>query len=329
MTNDSLVAGTVEVPCPVCDATKAKRLFDAKDWLFRCTTDQFGVARCQECGCGYLSPRPALHDMTRYYPSDFYWSWEGAGEALSWTDIVARRRKQLEAKAKWLEGLTPGSLLDVGAQKGEFIWFMQQRGWQVQGVELDNGVPNPANLPIEYGDFLEMDFAPASFDVVTFWAVLEHVYQPKDFIQKAARLLKPGGRLVALVTNFNSIQARVYRADDYPRHLTFFTPASARRVCGDAGLRVTRLTTDQTIFGGALSGGLVYALKRLGGYTIDEAFAEWKQDRDPELFWTQWRGRSSGLVRNASRLDRVLSWPLERVLDGLGRGFIMTFSATK
>ena len=53
--------------------------------------------------------------------------------------------------------------------------FMQQRGWQVEGVELDQAVPNPGRMPIRYGDFLRMDFARNAYDAITLWAVLEHV----------------------------------------------------------------------------------------------------------------------------------------------------------
>lgn len=129
-------------------------------------------------------------------------------DVLSWEEVIARRRPQIAAKARWLEDMRPGRLLDVGAQKGEFLWYMRQRGWDVEGVELDNNVPNPVDMPIRYGDFLEMPFVPNSFDAVTLWAVLEHVYHPARIIERAAAILRPCGRLVASVTNLHSIQAR-------------------------------------------------------------------------------------------------------------------------
>ena len=206
---------------------------------------------------------------------------------------------------------------------------MRSLGWDVEGVELDNDVPNPSDMPIRYGDFLDMVFEPASYDCITFWAVLEHVYKPAAFIRKAAFLLKPGGRLVALVTNLQSIQARWYHADDYPRHLTIFTAAALRKLCRREGLRLVQVRTDQKIFGGALNGGLLYAVKRLGGYSQDEAFSEWKQPHDPDLFWGCWRSRPSRFVRAVSRLDRAITWPIEKLLDYLGFGFIMTFVIEK
>jgi len=319
----------VEVVCPLCGSRAARVLYEVKDWAFACSDAGFLLRRCQDCGCGYLSPRPREEDMSCYYPQEFYWSWEGGQRPLTWEEVLKRRWHQLRAKAEWVADLPPGHLLDIGAQKGEFLWFMQQRGWQVEGVELDQAVPNPGRMPIRYGDFLRMDFVPNAYDAITLWAVLEHVYRPAAFVEMAASLLKPGGRLVVLVTNLRSIQARWFCQDDYPRHLTIFTAAALERLYAKHGLRIIRGSTRQDIFGGALNGGLVYACKRLTGYARDEAMREWKQPHDPHLFWAQWRGRPSRLIRWASRADRLLTKPLELLLDRLGYGFILTVAAEK
>jgi len=236
---------------------------------------------------------------------------------------------QLKEKSAWIDDLPPGRLLDIGAQKGEFLWYMKQRGWDVEGVELENTVPNPANMPIKYGDFLEMEFQEETYDVITFWAVLEHVYEPALFFEKAARLLRPGGRIVGLVTNINSIQSRIYQADDYPRHLTIFSKKSLRVLSERNEMSLTKAHTGQEIFGGSLAGGFLFLFKRLFGYSSSDAFKEWKQIKDADLFWCKWRGEPSVLIKNVSRLDRVLTRPLEIVLDKMGFGFILTFSVTK
>lgn len=253
----------------------------------------------------------------------------GADGPVDWNGIVEKRLNQIKAKAAWLDDLTPGTLLDVGARKGEFIWYMKERGWEVEGVEVDASVPNPAKMLIRYGDFLTMKYQPGKYDVITFWAVLEHVYSPAKFIEKAVTLLKLGGRLIILVTNFNSIQSRVLCQDDYPRHLTVFTKSALTTLLKRNGMRVHRSSTKQEIFGGALNGGLVYACKRLFGYGRDEAFREWKQPYDPYLFWTMWRGRKSRVIQWVSRVDRGFTKPIEFFLDRLGYGFILTVSAVK
>lgn len=319
----------VETACPLCGSAENRLLFWTKDYAFHCTEDQFALRLCTCCGCGYLSPRPQEPEMVRYYPKEYYWSWEEVHGELNWSQIIAKRRRQLEAKAEWLADMKPGRLLDVGAQKGEFVWFMRERGWDAQGVELDNQVPNPAHMPIQYGNFLDMKLDRGSYDCITMWAVLEHVYHPAQFIERASDLLRPGGRLVILVTNLQSIQARWFHADDYPRHLTIFTRHSLARLLRQNGLTIRRARTGQKIFGGALNGGFVYTAKRLGGYKKEEIFNEWKCVKDPLLYWAQWRGRPSRVMPWISRLDRVVTWPFEWILDRVGFGFILTISAEK
>lgn len=318
-----------EVACPVCCNSEANALFTVKDWALLCSESVFVVKKCTSCGCGYLSPRPVEEEIFKYYPTEFYWSWEGVDKSITWAEIVTRRKGQIKAKAEWLDDLAPGRLLDVGAQKGEFIWYMKVHGWDVEGVEMDSSVPNPAKMPIRYGDFRTMNYESERYDAITFWAVLEHVYSPVEFVEKAVRLLKPGGRLTVLVTNLDSIQSRVLCQDDYPRHLTIFTKSALQALFEKNGMRVLRSSTDQKIFGGALNGGLVYVCKRLFGYSRDEAFREWKQVGDPNLFWTMWRGHHSEVIRWISRIDRLMTKPLEMILDRFGYGFILTVSAEK
>ena len=136
--------------------------------------------------------------------------------------------------------------------KGEFVYAALEAGWRAEGVEFAGSIPNLFNVPIRYGEFLDMEFAPAKFDCVTMWAALEHVYEPRAYVRRIAQLLADGGTFLGVVTNFNSLQARFLRADDYPRHLTLFTKSSMRKLLGEAGLEPVRFWTDRRLFGGAL-----------------------------------------------------------------------------
>jgi len=319
----------VEVDCPVCGSNSSRLLFHVKDWVLETTEAMFGVRKCRVCGCGYVSPRPPATEMKAYYGDDYYWSFEGSRQPLSWPEVINNRKEQLFGKYAVVQNVRPGRLLDVGAQKGEFMWYMRERGWHVEGVELDHSVPNPGSMPITYGDVLTLPFSEGTYDLVTAWAVLEHFYEPARLVERVASLLKPGGRFAGVVTNLNSVQARLFKADDFPRHLTLFTSTSLRLLAERCGLEMCATWTDQRIFGGALNGAALYLLKRAGGYSEDEARREWKDWRDPLAFYAKWRGRRSVLVLNVSRLDRALTWVPEVVLDRLGLGFNLCFVMRK
>lgn len=320
----------VQVACPVCGSAQSREVFAVKDYVHRISDDTFGVRCCGDCGAGFLSPRPTAGDIGNFYPREFYWSFEKSAEVpLTAADLLARRSVQVANKLRCMAHLKPGRLLDVGAMKGEFLYATRQQGWQVEGVEFSASVPNLFDVSIRYGEFLEMAFAPASFDCVTMWAVLEHVYDPRAYTQKIASVLSTGGSFMGVVTNFNSIHARWLRADDFPRHLTMFTKSSLGTLLREAGLQPVRMWTDQRLFGGALRGALTYGTKRLIGYDVDEAFYEMRDWRDPEAFCCKFRGRRSAAMRWVSRVDNATLWLPEKLLDLLGFGFNLGFEARK
>lgn len=120
-----------------------------------------------------------------------------------------------------------------------------------------------------------------------------------------------------------------HEMDDFPRHLNLFTKRSARLMLKRTGLQMLRHRTDQQVFGGHLQGGLVYSVKRLFGYSRVEVMGEWKNDLTLDVFFRQWRGRPNTLIRQISRIDRFLLAPIEKLMDRIGMGFILTIEAQK
>ena len=101
----------------------------------------------------------------------------------------------------------------------------------------DDGEPrNSAGAPI-YGQIQSFELSvfeenylsklkDASFEIVTMWHVLEHVYHLNDRVKEINRLLKNGGYAIIAVPNCNSYDAKFYKkhwaAYDVPRHLYHF-----------------------------------------------------------------------------------------------------------
>lgn len=317
------------VNCPLCDRADGEKLFETRDYALKVSDQPFALRRCAGCGVGYLSPRPLEADMGAFYPDSFYWMHEQASAPLTAEQLIAVRRPQLEAKAAVLAALRPGRLLDIGAQKGDFLHWMQRKGWEVEGVEYSQSPVNLFGLPIRYGEFLDMSWGQESkFDCATMWAVLEHVYHPGNYINKVASLLKPGGKFIGLVTNLDSPQASYLKMDDYPRHLTIFTKDSLGAALRRSGFRVDRFWTDQQIFGGSMQGALAYSVKRRLGYSEDELQYELKDTDNPEAFCCEWRGKPSWGMKQVSRAGKLLLSLPERRLDRKGNGFLLSWEAT-
>jgi 2-polyprenyl-3-methyl-5-hydroxy-6-metoxy-1,4-benzoquinol methylase len=126
-----------------------------------------------------------------------------------------------------------GTVLDVGCSNGAFLHQLNSRfpgaynvlGQDVAGLALNYA--ESRGVPVCRDSFLELDVGKRRFDAITFWAVLEHLEEPRAFLSRAAEMLRPGGHCFILTPNFQSLAVRLlgkrYRYI-MPEHLNYFTP---------------------------------------------------------------------------------------------------------
>jgi SAM-dependent methyltransferase len=313
-------------PCNLCESLAATELFRSRDYRFLTDATEFRIVRCRRCRLVRMNPRPIEADIHRYYHDDFYRAQETPQEALRNMDA------RLRAMARHVTRYPQGRLLDIGCFRGEFMEHLRAgHGWDVAGVEFSQRPPNFYGLDIFYGDLAAAPFADASFDVVTIWAVLEHVYDPAHTLRQAQRLLKPGGSVVILVPNFNSLPARFMYHDDIPRHITMFTKRTLGSMLRRAGFRPTEWTCGQDIYGGSVRGWMNFLVKRLHGEPMPEIQAQNRIEGGGR--WSEFdgeiNGRPSELLRKISAFDDRIAPRLDRILDRIGLGFMMTVHAQK
>jgi SAM-dependent methyltransferase len=92
-----------------------------------------------------------------------------------------------------------------------------------------------------------LPFCNASFDLILLSEVIEHLAAPQDVIREAARLLRPGGRLLVTTPNYRSLwpllEWLVDRLNMAPKmageqHISRFDADSLRLLLEMAGLRI-------------------------------------------------------------------------------------------
>ena len=124
-------------------------------------------------------------------------------------------------------GLKSGmKMLEPGCGRGEFLSNFQDLGLNVYGVDITPEAKEFAETyPVELCD-VENDSLPFSdntFDVLYSKSFIEHLYYPERYLSEARRVLKPGGKLITLVPDWESNYKTYF--DDFT-HRTPFTQVS-------------------------------------------------------------------------------------------------------
>lgn len=255
------------VRCNLCGADDARPLFRRADERLQVDDVEWVAVGCRECGLGYLNPRPSRDEIGRYYPGGYF-------------HRRATMLPRYERQAAYVPG-DGGRLLDVGTARGDFLAVMRDRGWDVVGVEPAEA-GNPHELEIHRGAFPEdCDLPDASFDVITAWAVFEHLHDPAGAFDACARMLRPGGSLIVQVPNIRSPQGRWN--EDVPRHLYFFSEATLRKYGERSGLVLERVTHTTDLFGGSGRGLFRYWLVRALGRNQREFYEIYRTPKRERL----------------------------------------------
>jgi SAM-dependent methyltransferase len=138
-------------------------------------------------------------------------------------------------------------VLDVGAAGGSFLAIARERGYQVAGCEPSTWMCGFARerygLELRPGTILDLDAAPAGFDLLTLFDVIEHTPDPAAVLRRAHELLVPGGVLGLSYPDYGSLAARAmgrHWVFLLTVHLYYFTRASMRRLLGNSGFDVVR-----------------------------------------------------------------------------------------
>lgn len=232
------------VHCPLCPQSEVHVWREAPD-RYHGRTKIHQLARCGSCSLVWLLDPPPPSEMGEHYGADYDKCIGDAGD-----DSPERWQGRRRTLAQYKTG---GDILDLGCSSGSFLASLKGTAWKLHGVEFSPAAAQAAQqrcgADVFVGDVLDAPFQPESFDAITCFDVLEHVYQPLLVLEKVRQWLKPGGIFYVLVPNIDSAEARIFQSYWYglelPRHLTHFSPQALGTMAKMAGLGELSLTTDK------------------------------------------------------------------------------------
>ena len=170
----------------------------------------------------------------------------------NWADSVAGDMERHYSPGRTWEALArstlpllePGDVLDVASGDGVLGELLAPHARRYVCVDSSARVVNAArerlrkypHVEVLEGDMQALDFPAAQFDLVLLMHALTYADRPAQAIAEAARVLRPGGRLVATCLGKHEHRAAV---TPYGHVNLGFTVKELRRHAEKAGLEVT------------------------------------------------------------------------------------------
>lgn len=198
---------------------------------------EVGMVECNRCHLRFFLPlgmagSPALYAQLEafdwYYMLD-KWEYDAAIE-----DIPRQ-----------------GKVLEVGCGEGHFLEKLRGRpGILAEGIEVNRTAVESARqrgLNVTCDDLgARAATSGAPYDAVCSFQVLEHLPDPRSFLESCCALLRPGGKLILAVPNANSFLRwlPLNLLDMPPHHTTRWSARTMRSLSAIFPLRVVRMVCE-------------------------------------------------------------------------------------
>jgi SAM-dependent methyltransferase len=197
------------VACPFCDATKHlvhERYGDVR---------QYANVRCLQCGLIYQNPRPKydssfIHDAYEYYAEDILKNLSDPEKYLNEASAKNQCGDCVEEILKYDTQVT--CILDVGSYTGAFLHSALRRYPKAYGVDVSTRMAKFIENYIGVKVFLEKyeDIQiDEHFSCIYMSHVIEHIPNPKEWLEQSKKLLTDGGVLVISVPNGLALTNRI------------------------------------------------------------------------------------------------------------------------
>jgi len=235
----------VGVACPACGSEQRTALYEKK---------AMPQVRCDICKTQYASPRPTPELLAEFYASSKNYAY--FAEHIFPASKEARRQNLFKPRAEMVAALTKrfgvsgGTLIEVGAAYGFFCDEIRKLNVfdRIVGIEP---TPNLAEICRDQGiDIIESPYEKIVLDekasVIAHFEVIEHLFNPSDFLKWCFDSLAPGGLMVATCPNIAGFESVTLgeesNAVDH-EHINLFSPQSLCLLLEKQGFKILEVST--------------------------------------------------------------------------------------
>ncbi|MEZ4230199.1 MAG: class I SAM-dependent methyltransferase [Polyangiaceae bacterium] len=248
---------TEHVSCVVCGADEpipvgAKARFNM----------DVSSVTCARCGLVYITPRPTIEDMARYYATSYRIHYGSVGairadgtritpDSPDWEAYTdGRYQHQAELVAPLLQ---PGAkVLEMGCRYGRTLSLLADKHgaipYGIEPGEADAEKARKAGVNCFTGTVENFDPGETRFDLIQSFHVLEHVHDPLAVLMRLRGWLAPGGKLLVEVPNVHQPYGLLEGNFFQNVHLFNFGPHTLSVLFKRAGLGNLRVIDESTLY---------------------------------------------------------------------------------
>jgi len=189
----------MDEPCPVCGSADVERRdsYRGRHPIFT----GLKRAHCNSCGMVFASPMPSEAALDEYNASYFASAHGGQptnSRATAFFSGIARLRLAHIERYRRTRNIAVSSLLEYGPGPGFFArnWLAKYPETAYKAFETDTSChPTLQKMGIRLSDSSALTEDTGTIDLIVMSHVLEHVSDPKLFLNRATRNLRTGGAL--------------------------------------------------------------------------------------------------------------------------------------
>jgi len=236
-----------KIDCPACGSN---------NYQFEFKKNIFCFCRCKKCRTLFVNPRPNQQQLTNFYSkskSMAFWSEYifPKSEKVRIKNIFIPRVKLVANILKKYYTLPAEIVLEVGAGDGFFLRLARdfKIAKRIIAIEpLKKAAEKCRAMGFEVFEKMVEDVdLKFKADVIVNFELIEHLFNPRDFIRACHRVLKKKGIFILTTPNIEGFDLAILGSlsDNImgPNHLNFFHQASLRGLFEEEGFKTLEILT--------------------------------------------------------------------------------------
>jgi SAM-dependent methyltransferase len=207
----------------ICKFCQSKEINRIKKITSPLTKHIYDLWKCNTCGSSFFNGSQYALDTSLLY-DNLSENRQEYSVKFTENDTWLRQKKCIIQ----LLGHQPSSILDIGCRTGDFLLHFDNNTFRT-GVELSGyyaKIGRNRGLEIILGNIEDISFT-RKYEVVTCYAIIEHLSDPITLLDSLHDLVQHGGFLVIMLPSIETCKASSAGTDWHmyspPEHLNFFS----------------------------------------------------------------------------------------------------------